>query len=174
MSGTPPRGPRRRRLPAGRARLARLPGGKEVARFLAQLRYPTRVSAVRAAVDGVVVASTLTKRGVRPLLGTVGTSPTTIPDPHRSKQVADAVDAGLGLIPVAPTCLRRSVTLIRELNRLGLAATMHVGVRNVGERAEAHAWVQAGDVVVNDDPSVTTAYAELAAGDLERLVPLLR
>ena len=173
MSGAPQRGPRRRRLSAARARLARLPGRKEVARFLAQLRYPTRVSAVRASIDGVVVALTLRKRGVRPLLATVGAT-TTSPDPHRSMQVSAAVDAGLGLIPVAPTCLRRSVTLIRELNRLGLAATMHVGVRNVGERAEAHAWVQAGDVVVNDDPSVTKTYVELAAGELERLVPLLR
>ncbi len=160
-------------MSAARARLARLPRGKEVARFLAQLRSPTRASAVRAAIDGIVVASTLRKRGVRPLLATVGASPTT-PDPHRSRQVSAAVDAGLGLIPVAPTCLRRSVTLIRELNRLGLAATMHVGVGNVAEGAEAHAWVKAGDVVVNDDPTVAEAYVELAAGDLERLLPLLR
>ncbi len=173
MSGTSHRAPRRRRLPATRARLARLPGGKEASLFLAQLRYPTRASAVRAVIDGVVVALTLKKRGVRPLLATVATT-TASHDPHRSMQVSTAVDAGLGLIPVAPTCLRRSVTLIRELNRLGLAATMHVGVRNVAEGTEAHAWVQAGDVVVNDDPSVTDAYVELAAGDLERLVPLLR
>ncbi len=75
---------------------------------------------------------------------------------------------------MAPTCLRRSLTLIRELNRTGLAATLHVGVRNVGEKVEAHAWVQAGEVVLNDEPDVAAAYVELAAGELERLLPLLR
>ena len=38
---------------------------------------------------------------------------------------------------------------------------------------EAHAWVQVGDVVVNDDPDLTNTYTELAAGDLDRLLPLL-
>jgi hypothetical protein len=88
--------------------------------------------------------------------------------------VAEAVDVAFGLLPVSPTCLRRSVTLLRELHRLRLTATMHIGVRKVGEALEAHAWVQTGDVVVNDDPQVTTGYVELASGDLERLLPLLR
>jgi hypothetical protein len=77
------------------------------------------------------------------------------------------------VLPIAPTCLRRSVTLLRELNRLHLTATMHIGVRSIAGVLEAHAWVQAGDVVVNDDPEVTKTYVELAAGDLERILPLL-
>jgi hypothetical protein len=158
---------------AGRTRLARLPGPAATRRFTRQLRYPTRTSALRSVVDGVVVATGLRRHGARRLLATVRTD-LDDHDPERSMAVSEAVDAGLGLIPMAPTCLRRSVTLVRELNRLGLAAAIHVGVRHVGGVVEAHAWVQVGDAVVNDDPGVIGTYAELAAGDLERLVPSLR
>ncbi len=51
---------------------------------------------------------------------------------------------------------------------------MHVGVKTVAGAVEAHAWVQAGDVLVNDDPEVVRGYVELAKGDLERLLPLLQ
>jgi hypothetical protein len=158
---------------AGKIRLAWVPGVKDVSRFLGHMRCPTRGSALRAAVDGMVVAWTLKKRGIRPLLGSVATRPAR-QDADGAIKVNAAVDAGLGLIPIAPTCLRRSMTLMRELNRLELAATVHIGVRTVAERVEAHAWVQVGDVVVNDDPELTRTYVELAAGELETLLPLLQ
>ena len=163
---------RRSSTPVSTNRLARLPGREEALQFLTELRHPTRVSAVRAVVDGLVVSTTLKRKGVRSLLHPV-TTPSARLDANRSAQVSRAVDAGLALLPLAPTCLRRSVTLLRELNRLELAARMHVGVRTVAGAVEAHAWVQAGDVVVNDDPEVTRTYVELAAGDVERMLPLL-
>ena len=127
---------------------------------------------MRSVIDGTFVTVTLKRRGVRPLLSDIDLSAAGL-DPDRSKRVSSAVDAGLGMVPAAPTCLRRSVTLLRELNRMGIAGTIHVGVRTVDGSLEAHAWVQSGDVVVNDDPHVTATYAELAAGDLEKLLPLL-
>lgn len=139
---------------------------------MAELRGPARMSAARAVVDGLVVATTLKRRGVRALVPTAGAGSLSI-DPDRSVQIAHAVDAGLGVLPLAPTCLRRSVTLLRELIRVGLAANLHIGVKTVADTVEAHAWVQAGDVVVNDDSAVTKSYVELAAGDLERILPLL-
>ena len=152
--------------------MRQLPGREKIFRFVAELRHATRVSAVRSVVDGIFVAVTLKKRGVRPLLGAAGaTSPRL--DAEVSIEVSQAVDAGLAMLPLAPTCLRRSVTLLRELNRLDLAADLHVGIRTVAGVVEAHAWVQAGDVVVNDDSAVTSAYLELAAGDVERILPLL-
>ena len=162
----------RRRLSAAAARVAQLPRRGDASRFLAELRHPARISAARAVVDGLFVTTTLKRRGVRSLLPAAGAASPCL-DPDRSVQVSSAVDAGLGLLPFAPTCLRRSVTLLRELNRLELAATMHIGVRTVAEAIEAHAWVQAGEVVVNDDPEATKTYVELAAGDLERILPLL-
>lgn len=178
MSGAPSQPPDRHVLAAATNRLAQLPRIADARRFLRQLRSPTRASAVRAVIDGLVVTVTLKRRGARPLLATAAAAaadatPGT-PDVQRPLQVSAAVDAGLALLPVAPTCLRRSLTLIRELDRLGLAAVLHVGVRYVGEQPEAHAWVQVGDVVVNDDPHVTDAYVQLAAGELQRLFPLLR
>ncbi len=88
-------------------------------------------------------------------------------------RVSVAVDAGLAMLPLASTCLRRSLVLLHELRRRGRVATLHVGVRNVASRAEAHAWVQVGDTVVNDDPQLIGTYTHLAAGDLERLLPLM-
>ncbi len=158
---------------AMRSRLTQLPHRGDASRFVNQLRRPTRVSALRGVFDGAVVTVTLKKRGVRCLVADLAPMPSTF-DPARALEVSAAVDAAFGLIPVAPTCLRRTLTLIRELKRLGLEATMHVGVRNVGGTVEAHAWVQARDVVLNDNPDVIETYTELAAGDLERLLPALR
>lgn len=159
--------------PARRMRLQRLPGPAAAGRFARHLRRPTRTSALRAVVDGVVVATRLRRQGVRPLLATLHTG-LDDHDVERSLAVSEAVDAGLGLVPMAPTCLRRSVTLARELDRLGLAAAIHIGVRHVDGAVEAHAWIQVGDTVVNDDPDLVDTYTELAAGDLERLIPSLR
>ena len=156
-----------------RLRRVRPPTRAALAAFLAELRGPTRTSVARALVDGVVVIVTLETRGVRPLFGRP-VATTAVVDPERSRQVAAAVDAALGVLPASPSCLRRSVTLLRELHRLDLAATMHIGVRGGGDRVEAHAWVQAGDEVINDSAEVTTGYAELAHGDLERFLPLLQ
>lgn len=155
------------------SRVARLPGPTELREFAGQLRSPTRASAVRAVVDGVVVAWTLRRRGVRGLVPPAdGVSPQ--PDPARGRAVTAAVDAGLGVVPMAKTCLRRSLTLSRELRRVGVAGTVHVGVRLVDGAVEAHAWVQVGEAVVNDDPTEVATYTELAAGELERVLPSLR
>jgi len=145
----------------------------DLTRFVAELRKPTRATALRATVDGVIVTITLKRTGLRPLL-TKRRPQVTRLDPEQTLRVATAVDAGLGLIPVAPTCLRRSVTLVRELDRLGLDSSMHIGVRTVAGVVEAHAWVQAGGVVVNDSPVVTSTYTELAEGNRESLYRLLR
>lgn len=155
------------------ARAARLPGPVELRRFAHHLGSPTRASAVRGALDGVVVAWTLRRRGARHLIPTPGGS-------HgpgqaaRGRTIADAVDAGLRVVPMAPTCLRRSLTLSRELHRLGIDGTVHLGVRRRAGAVEAHAWVQIGDAVVNDDPAEVATYSALAAGELELTLPSLR
>lgn len=156
-----------------RLRLVRTPKLREISNFLGHMRYPTRLSALRAVIDGPFVAWTLRKRGVKPLLTTTAPRSARV-DPLQAKEVAIALDAGLALVPIAPTCLRRSVTLARELRRLELAGTLHIGVRTVSDRVEAHAWIQVGDVVVNDDPDLTATYAQLAAGELDSLLPLLK
>lgn len=155
-----------------RARLRHLPRGRDLLRFFAALRSPERASALRALLDGVVVSWTLRRRGVRPLLAEAARAAGE-DDPSRAIRVSAAVDAGLAMLPLAATCLRRSLVLLHELRKRQLTGTLHVGVRNVASRAEAHAWVQVGEVVVNDDPERIQTYTPLAAGDLERLLPLM-
>jgi len=80
----------------------------------------------------------------------------------------------MGLLPISATCLRRSITALRELERLGLQAQLHIGVRRAGSaNIQAHAWLQIGSVVINDDAAVTETYVELAAGRLEEIMPAL-
>jgi hypothetical protein len=38
---------------------------------------------------------------------------------------------------------------------------LHIGVRPGGPAFEAHAWVQVGEDVLNDDPAVTETYLPL-------------
>jgi len=131
------------------------------------LRGPYRRSAVRSALDGLRVHRTLTRHGVRPLLQGLRRGGRI--DAARARRVSAAVDAGLGLLPVRVTCLRRSMTLLRELDRLRLEAAMHIGVKRGADALEAHAWVQVGGEVINDDPSLVAAYTEISVGDVERL-----
>lgn len=156
-----------------RLRLGRRPTSADAARFVDQLRTPQRMSALRSVVDGVIVARTLRRQGARRLLSRIGGG-TGRHDAGRSLEVAAAVDAGLGLLPMAPTCLRRSITLLRELERLGLAAALHVGVLQGPAGIEAHAWIQVGPVVVNEDPAVVERYVELAAGEVEAMAAELQ
>jgi hypothetical protein len=140
-----------------------------VVRFAAAVRSRERASALRAVVDGAFVTATLERRGLRPLLRDRSELPQG--DPAGARRVADAVDAGLGVLPVAPTCLRRSVALLRELHRKRQGAVLHIGVRPGTGGIEAHAWVQVAGEVVNDDPKLVATYTQLAAGEAERLLP---
>lgn len=155
-----------------RARLSRLPSWEDLSGFAAELRSPRRFSAIRAAFDFMVVSRSLKRRGVGVLADRVHSSRRT--DMKSALSVSAAVDAGIGIIPIAPTCLRRSMTLMRELDRCDLAAAIHFGVRKSAESVEAHAWVQVGEIVINDDPNLTSSYAEIASGDLGLLFQLLR
>jgi hypothetical protein len=112
------------------------------------------------------VVTTLERRGLKPLLA--GLSPMAERDPADARRIVGAVDAGLGLLPVVPNCLRRSVTLLRELHRCRMGATLHIGVRNGKSGVEAHAWVEVADEVVNDDPDIIRTYARLPMNRAEQ------
>lgn len=57
-----------------------------------------------------------------------------------------------------PACLAQSLTLWFLLRRRGIAADLRLGVRTVTGQFQAHAWVEVGGVVLNDDPDVQQIY----------------
>ena len=160
-----------RRSFGGRA-FARLPNGRDVQRFMQELRGSARWTALRSALDAVVVTAALKRRGLRSIMVESPRGPTRA-DPERARTLALAVDAAFGVLPLAPTCLRRSVVLQRELSRQNIDSSLHIGVRNIDGNFEAHAWIQAGDEVINDDPDLIRTYGEIAVGDLDRLMPAM-
>jgi hypothetical protein len=143
----------------------------DVRRFLAAVGGRRRWSACRAVLDGAFVTAVLKRRGLRPLLRDRSDLPVATPD--QAAPFVEAVDAALGMLPAQPTCLRRSVTLLRAMHREELGATLHIGVRHGANGIEAHAWVQAGQHVVNDDPGLVAGYVQLSVGEAERYLPRL-
>lgn len=62
-----------------------------------------------------------------------------------------------------PNCLERSMTLWWMLRRDGVVGDLHIGARKEGEQLKAHAWVELGGQVVNDDADVHQHYARFDA-----------
>ena len=152
------------------AALARLqiPTGADLSRFVSEVRGPLRGSACRAIPIGAWVFLTLRRNGLRPLVQHRPDLPDG--DPMLARHLATAVDAGLGLLPVRITCLRRSLTLQRELHRSGIHAALALGVRRRDGGVEAHAWIEVGGEVVNDAAELVATYLPLAVGDAGRLM----
>lgn len=57
------------------------------------------------------------------------------------------------------TCLARSVVLACLLERQGVPAKLRIGVRNGENGFEAHAWVEAAGVSLDEGPNVGGRYA---------------
>jgi hypothetical protein len=69
--------------------------------------------------------------------------------------------------PGTVTCLQRSLALQSVLHRRGMPSTLVFGVRNGKEGPEAHAWIEANGVVLNDTPDVARRFPAFApAGGL--------
>jgi hypothetical protein len=62
-------------------------------------------------------------------------------------------------VPVEPTCLLDSLSLLRFLARRGLPVNIVFGVTS--EPFAAHCWVQAGDIVLNETLSDAHAHASI-------------
>jgi hypothetical protein len=60
------------------------------------------------------------------------------------------------------TCLTRSLVLRYLMARQGLEGKLRFGVRIEGDVLDAHAWVEHGDVPLNDSLDVTGRYAVLS------------
>lgn len=81
------------------------------------------------------------------------------PDPAVAQQVADLVDRAITSTSVYPAqCLTRSLVLSYYLRRFGQAPEIHLGVRTITGRFQAHAWVSCGGAVLNEPEPVEDIY----------------
>lgn len=78
---------------------------------------------------------------------------------HSPVVVARIVNVAASHLPYSAGCLARSLLLHRLLARQGTASTLRIGVRLVGGRLEAHAWVECDGAPVNDTVDVSQRYA---------------
>jgi len=65
--------------------------------------------------------------------------------------------------PFQANCLDRSLALWWMLRLGGIPADLHIGGRKSGKNFEAHAWVECGGQVLNDDADVHKHYARFDA-----------
>lgn len=84
-------------------------------------------------------------------------------------RTATLVYAAAGNVPVPSTCLSRSLTLWHLLRRQGVAADLRIGVRRADGAFQAHAWVEVGGAVLNDDASVHHRFSAFDALGAESL-----
>ena len=77
-----------------------------------------------------------------------------------SRIVSVAADHGL----YRATCLRRSMLVWWFLRRDGMDSQICFGVRTIGGRLLAHAWVEWDGIVLNDSIDITNQYRALQAG----------
>lgn len=75
-------------------------------------------------------------------------------------------------LPNTTNCLDRSLTLWWLLQRRGIAAKLRIGGRKENGQFEAHAWIELGDVVLDDPASDRSDFArfESRTGAMETQV----
>lgn len=86
-----------------------------------------------------------------------------VADVMRARSVARLVRAAARYGPLRGNCLERAVATKWALARRDIEAEIRVGVRREEGRIEAHAWVECGGVVVDDDPDIRLRFQPLPA-----------
>ena len=92
-----------------------------------------------------------------PFLGQEGTATGTLSpqEQHRAAEIGAVVERVSRVMPFRALCLQQAMATQGMLRRRGLKATVYLGLatdpekRGKGSVDPAHAWVKAGDVVVN-------------------------
>ena len=80
-----------------------------------------------------------------------------------AQAVARIVHAAANRNPLRPSCLARSVVLVHQLRRRGLAAEIRIGVAKPDGCFAAHAWVEHDGVALAETEASRDAYAPLDA-----------
>lgn len=80
-----------------------------------------------------------------------------------AQAVARIVQAAASRNPLRASCLARSIVLVHQLRRRGLAAEIRIGVAKPDGRFAAHAWVEHDGVALAETEASRDAYAPLDA-----------
>ena len=79
----------------------------------------------------------------------------------RARRVARAVDLAALYGPYRANCLKRSLVLCRQLHKRKLPGQLRLGASRPGGEFSAHAWVEVGGNVINDQPEIPARFAVL-------------
>ncbi len=79
-----------------------------------------------------------------------------------ARQVVSGVRAAAGALPAELVCLPRSLTSWTLLNRMGVAATLRIGMDASTAHQTAHAWIDVMGESVGEAPSHIAQMAEFA------------
>jgi len=82
--------------------------------------------------------------------------------PEEARRHTQLFSAVTERFPLPMKCLGRSLALCWLLRWHGADAAIHIGVRKGNRGLDAHAWVQIGDLVMNDSEDVTERYTRLS------------
>ena len=82
------------------------------------------------------------------------------------KALGRVVNAAALYPPWPRACLPRSLLLLWLLRRRGVEAELRIGVRLLGDRLDAHAWVVWQNTPINDRADISDTYRSLGEGDM--------
>jgi hypothetical protein len=80
-------------------------------------------------------------------------------DRERIQLTARMVNTAVRHAWPSATCLEKSITLWWLLKRHGISCEVRIGARKIGGKFEAHAWVEHGDVALNEPQQEHRHYA---------------
>ena len=92
-------------------------------------------------------------------------------DLGRAKAIARLVGIASGHIPLAVTCLHRSLALWWLLRRNGIRCELRLGARAGADPFGAHAWVECAGVALNEDGANLATVPRRSPRPLSRSVP---
>lgn len=133
-----------------------------------------RVVLVRAYVSLGQVDFSLRRLGFRRLIEQVGTAEVVASDQvtrsniQRARLYARWIDVASRHHVIQAHCLHRSLALHQWLRLEHLPSQLRIGVRREGTGISAHAWIELGGEVVNDQAAVVARFAQLSTDRIER------
>jgi Transglutaminase-like superfamily len=96
--------------------------------------------------------------------GRSGDNPSELTDTARTAVTARMVRSAAYRSPGTATCLERSLALWWLLARQGIESSVRIGTRKIGQKFEAHAWVECEGMALNEPEEPHKHYAAFDEG----------